>query len=34
MVITLIGTPIVSSFTKVKNTAHVEKIFNGCGTFE
>ncbi|MDR0904015.1 MAG: sodium:solute symporter family protein [Ruminococcus sp.] len=34
MVITLIVTPIVSRFTKVKNTAHVDKIFDDCGTFE
>jgi SSS family solute:Na+ symporter len=33
MVFTLIITPIVSALTKVKNTAHVDKIFEDCGNF-
>jgi SSS family solute:Na+ symporter len=34
MLITLIVTPIVSRLTKVSNTAHVDKIFEDCGTFD
>jgi SSS family solute:Na+ symporter len=33
MLFTLIITPIVSAITKVKNTAHVDKIFEDCGNF-